>query len=151
MTSRHASNRRQFLQCVAAGATTTAVGMRTMSVPGPALAAEQGTGKPRHPLRLALASYTLRNFNLAQTLTMTQRVGLDAICLKSVHLPLESTPEQIQAAAAQVKAAGIELYGGGVITLENEAQVHQAFQYAQAAGMSKIIGAPGIGYAATDP
>jgi len=91
---------------------------------------------------LALASYTTRNFNLDQTLAMTQRVGLDAICLKSVHLPLEATSEQIQAAAAKVKEAGIQLYGGGVITMGNEEQVNQAFEYAKTAGMSKIIGVP---------
>ena len=113
-----------------------------VSAPGTALAAEKGTDKPQRPLRLALASYTLRNFNLDQTLTMTQRVGLDAICLKSFHLPLESTPEQIQAAAAKVKEAGIQLYGGGVISMGNEAEVNQAFDYAKAAGMSKIIGVP---------
>ena len=121
MTSHDESTRRQFLQCVAVGATTSVVGMRAVSAPGTALAAEEGTDKPPRPLRLALASYTCRNFNLDQTLAMTQRVGLDAICLKSFHLPLESTPEQIEAAAAKVKAAGIQLYGGGVISMENEA------------------------------
>jgi inosose dehydratase len=142
MTSHDESTRRQFLQCVAVGATTAVVGMRAVSAAGAAPAAEAGTKKPPRPLRLALASYTLRNFNLDQTLAMTQRVGLDAICLKSFHLPLEATPQQIQAAAAKVKEAGIQLYGGGVISMGNEAEVNQAFEYAKAAGMSKIIGVP---------
>jgi sugar phosphate isomerase/epimerase len=73
---------------------------------------------------------------------MTQRVGLKYIALKSVHLPLESTRAEIEAVAAKVKEAGLELYGGGVIYMKNEAEVNQAFDYAKAAGMKVIIGAP---------
>ena len=47
----------------------------------------------QRPLQLALASYTTRKFDLDQTLKMTQRVGLPAICLKSFHLPLECRPK----------------------------------------------------------
>jgi inosose dehydratase len=43
---------------------------------------------------------------------------------------------------AQVKAAGLDLYGGGVIYMKNEAEVNQAFDYAKAAGMKVIIGVP---------
>jgi hypothetical protein len=121
-----------------------AVGLPLMSVPSPIGAREQHTERPPRPLQLALASYTLRNFDLEQALTMTQRVGLAAICLKSCHLPLDAAPEQIQAAAAQVKAAGLALYGGGVITMENEAQVHQAFEYAKTAGMVRIMADPAL-------
>ena len=46
---------------------------------------------------------------------MTNRVGLKHIALKDVHLAMNSTPEQIKAVAAQVKEAGLDLYGGGVI------------------------------------
>ena len=36
----------------------------------------------------------------------------------------------------------LELYGGGVIYMKDEAEVNQAFDYAKAAGMKVIIGAP---------
>ena len=73
---------------------------------------------------------------------MTNRVGLKHIALKDVHLAMNSSPEQIQAVVAQVKEAGLDLYGGGVIYMRNEAQVNQAFDYAKAAGMRVIIGVP---------
>ena len=73
---------------------------------------------------------------------MTQRVGLTHICLKSFHLPLDATPEQIAAAVAKVKAAGIDLYGGGVITMKTDKDVDQAFDYAKAAGMRTIVASP---------
>ena len=68
---------------------------------------------------------------------MTHRVGLDRICLKSMHLPLEDAkPEEIAAIVEKVKHAGLVLYGGGVISMKNEAR-HRAggIEYAKAAGM----------------
>lgn len=89
-----------------------------------------------------MASYTLRKFDLAQALTMTKRVGLENIALKSFHLPLDSSTEQIKQAAQKVKQAGLNLYGGGVIYMKDEHEVNQAFDYARAAGMKVIIGVP---------
>ena len=91
---------------------------------------------------LGLASYTLRKFKLDETLAMTKRVGLKYICFKSFHLALDSTPEQIKEVVAKVKEAGLILYGGGVISMKREPDVHRAFDYAKAAGMKIIIGAP---------
>jgi len=150
MTQNH--DRREFLQIAAAGAAAL--------VAGPALGAEGGKnkkGKARKkraeapapvarrtlPFELALASYTCRKFDLAKTLEMAQQVGFRHIALKDVHLAMKSTPEQIKAVVAQVKAAGLDLYGGGVIYMRNEAEVNQAFEYAKAAGMRVIIGVAG--------
>jgi sugar phosphate isomerase/epimerase len=94
------------------------------------------------PFSLGLASYTLRKFSLDETLAMTKRVGLTHICLKSFHLPLDATAEQIAAVVEKVKTAGLDLYGGGVITMRKEEEVNQAFEYAKAAGMRTIVGAP---------
>jgi len=92
--------------------------------------------------RLALASYTLREFPLSQALEMTKRLGLKHICLKSFHLPLDASPEQINEAKKLVADAGIDLYAGGVITMTNEQEVVQAFDYARQAGMRIIVASP---------
>jgi len=151
---RQSHNRREFLQIATAGAAAL--------VAGPALGAEgskKGKGRKKQsqaetqpspapaggrtlPFELGLASYTCRKFDLKTTLEMAQRVGLKHIALKDVHLAMNSTPEQIKAVVAQVKEAGLDLYGGGVIYMRNEAQVNQAFDYAKAAGMRVIIGVP---------
>jgi len=94
------------------------------------------------PLKLGLASYTFQEFSLEDALSMTKRLGLERIAFRSIHLPLESTKEQIKAVAEKVKVAGFELYGCGVVYMKNEREVHQAFEYAQAAGMQIIIGVP---------
>jgi inosose dehydratase len=92
---------------------------------------------------LGLASYTFREFDLDSALVMAGRIGLVRIAMKSVHLPLESSEEEIRAAAAKIRAAGLVPYGCGVVYMTSEAEVDQAFAYARAAGMEVIIGVPG--------
>ena len=143
-------DRREFLRLATAGAAAL--------VAGPALGAEgskKGKGRKKRaetpapvrgrtlPFELGLASYTCRKFDLKQTLEMANRVGLKHIALKDVHLAMDSSLEQIKEAVAKVKEAGLDLYGGGVIYMRNEAQVNQAFEYAKAAGMRVIIGVAG--------
>jgi len=140
-------NRRQFLQLAGIGAAaslTAASGSLAQNRRSTGTRSQGGRrgGKPQ--FELALASYTLRKFNLDQTLAMTKRVGLKNICFKSMHLELDSTPAQIEAAVAKVKDAGLRLYGGGVISMNNEEQVNQAFDYAKAAGMTVIIASPAV-------
>ena len=43
---------------------------------------------------------------------------------------------------AKVKAAGLDLYAGGVIYMKSEAEVDRAFAYSKAAGFKMIIGVP---------
>jgi len=93
-------------------------------------------------LNLGMASYTFRKFSLEDTLAMTKRLGLKRIALKSFHLPLEVTDEEINAAAEKVRSAGLDLYGCGVVYMQNEDEVSRAFHYAETAKMKVIIGAP---------
>lgn len=99
--------------------------------------------KGKH-LNLGMASYTFRKFSLEDTLAMTKRLGLKRIALKSFHLPLEATDEEINAAAEKVRSAGLDLYGCGVVYMQNEDEVSRAFHYAATAKMKVIIGAPNL-------
>jgi sugar phosphate isomerase/epimerase len=142
MKDRQHQTRRDFLWAAGLGAAAS-LAIPDGPVSAPATSAAEGVSdRPGRPLQLGMASYTLRKFDLDQALAMTNRVGLHAICLKSFHLPLDATKEEIDIAVAKVKQAGIRLYGGGVIGMKTESQVDQAFQYAKAAGMAKIVGAP---------
>lgn len=132
--------RRRLLQLAGAGAAASLVGAGSTLGQTRRSSTRQGRFKPL--FELGLASYTLRKFSLDQTLAMTKRVGLKNICFKSMHLELDSTPAQIEAVVAKVNEAGLNLYGGGVISMRNEAQVNQAFDYAKAAGMKVAIAAP---------
>jgi inosose dehydratase len=131
-------SRRRFLQVVGVGAISLAGTDRCPAQVGSA--DKRRTSKQK--FELGLASYTLREFNLEDTLAMTKRVGLKYICFKDFHLPMDSTPAQIRATVQKVKDAGLVLYGGGVIYMRNEKQVNDAFDYAKAAGMKVIVGVP---------
>lgn len=127
--------RRRFLQAAGIGAVA--------SLAGASSSIGQVRGRAgKQQFKLGLASYTLRKFNLDDTLAMTKRVGLQYICFKSFHLPLDSTPAQIRDVVTKVKEAGLILYGGGVISMKKEDQVNNAFDYAKAAGMKVIVGVP---------
>ena len=139
MKDRSTHSRRQFLQTAGAAAALAAAGSRFCS---PADAAALTVSAKKLPFELGMASYTLRKFSLEETLAMTQRVGLKNICLKSFHLPMDASDELIAQTVAKVKAAGINLYGGGVIKMATPEEVDRAFEYAKAAGMSVIVGVP---------
>jgi inosose dehydratase len=134
--------RRHFLQWAGAGAAAAMAARNCLA--NDANPAQPPADAPHkvHTYELGLASFSFRKFPLDRALAMTNRVGLKHICLKDFHLALTSTPEQIAEAAAQVKAAGIDLYGCGVITMRTTANVDQAFEYAKAAGMRTIVAMP---------
>lgn len=134
--------RRDFLQWSGIGA-AAALGARQGFAQATApIAPQPAEGRPRPRFELGLASYTFRDFSLDQALAMTKRVGLNHICLKDCHLAMNSTPEQLAEAAAKAKAAGLDLYGCGVVYMNKAPAVEQAFEYAKAAGMKMIIGVP---------
>ncbi|MGB7581684.1 MAG: sugar phosphate isomerase/epimerase [Sedimentisphaerales bacterium] len=99
-------------------------------------------GAGRAKFNLGMTSYTFRKFPTEQAIAMTKRLGLKYISFKDVHMPLNSTPEQIQNTVAKVKEAGLFLYTCGVIYMKTEADVQQAFDYAKAAGVKMIVGVP---------
>ncbi len=127
--------RQDFLRTLGLGMASSAALSATASLP----AIAKGS---KNPLKLGIASYTLKDFSLEQAIDMTKRLGIQHIALKSMHLPLEASPEAIKAAAAKVREAGLDLYGAGVIYMKTENEVNQAFAYAQQAGMKTIIGVP---------
>jgi len=94
------------------------------------------------PFELGIASYTFRQFSLEETIAMTNRLGIKKLCLKSMHMPLESTPEELQSMAGKVRDAGIDLYGGGVVYMRSAEEVDNGFAYAKQAGMKVIVGVP---------
>jgi len=133
------TTRRDFIKLAGLGLASASVS----SVTGATSKIKQSKkAEKQKNLNLGMASYTFRNFNLDESLAMTKRLGLQRIALKSFHLPLESTEDEIKAVAAKVKEAGLDLYGCGVVYMQNEEEVIRAFNYAKAAGMKVVIGVP---------
>ena len=131
-------NRRNFIKATGLGvASSLLLPEKVISLSGLNLGKNQ-----RIPFSLGMASYSFREFTLNEAVTMTKRLGLKRIALKSMHLPLESAESEIKETADFVRQAGLDLYGCGVVYMKSEDEVQRAFQYAQAAGMKIIIGVP---------
>lgn len=130
------TNRRNFLKLSGAG-------MAALALPEFAKSAEIPERKmPKFPVRLGLASYTLRKFGLDDVIAVCKRLQFRYVSLKDMHLKLDSTDAEIAAAVQKCKDAGIEIHSGGVIYMRSEADIDNAFEYARKAGMKTIIGVP---------
>ncbi len=95
-------------------------------------------------LKLGIASYSFRKFSRAQAIAMTKQLGTPYLNVKDVHLPLDSTPEQIDAAKKEFQEAGIVLVGCGNVTFANDddGDIRHKFEYARRAGFPLIVCAP---------
>lgn len=102
----------------------------------------QYPNKSSSNLTLGLATYSTREYSLDETLKMAERLGITKLAIKSMHLPLESTKGEIETALEKVKAAGLTIYGAGVIYMKTAEEVENAFRYAKTAKLKMIIGVP---------
>ena len=95
-------------------------------------------------IKLGVASYSFRKFTRAQAIKMTLELGTPYLNVKDFHLPLDSTPEQIDAAVKEFHDAGIILVGCGNITFNkpDNAVIRHIFEYAKRAGFPLIVCAP---------
>lgn len=111
-----------------------------------ALAGSNGSARAvdEFQFHLGVASYSLRKFPRAEAIRMMQRMGEKYINIKSVHLDLNSSPDEIRAARKEFEEAGLIIVGGGNIAFPkaDEADIRSKFQYAKLAGMPVIVCAP---------
>ena len=130
-------SRRRFLGTAAAAAAWTGVGHAVGAEPRPA------PGGRVPPLKLGLASYSMREFTLDRALEMARTMGVKYMTFKDVHVPRTDPPEATRALRAKIEAAGITIMGGGTITIPNEpAKIKKEFDYAKNAGFPLIFTDP---------
>jgi sugar phosphate isomerase/epimerase len=129
-------SRRAFL-------TTTALAGAAAAVPARAWATPSGPRGKAYRLKLGLASYSARKLTLDQTLELCRDVDIAYINIKDFHMPRTDSLETNTATRKKIEAAGLQIMGGGTITLKNDAaQVRSAFEYARAGGFPLIVAAP---------
>ena len=95
-------------------------------------------------LKLGIASYSFREFSRHLAIECAQKLNVSFINIKDVHLPLNSTPDEIAKARAEFTKAGLTIVGGGNISFQknDEADIRAKFEYAKLAGMPLIVCAP---------
>jgi len=130
------SRRAFFGTTAAAAAWTTLSRVSSAEAAGPAAAASA-------PLKLGVASYSMRKIPLDRALDMAKTLGVKYMTFKDVHIPRTDPPEATRALRAKIEAAGITIMGGGTITLPNDpAAIKKDFEYAKNAGFPLIFVAP---------
>lgn len=91
-------------------------------------------GDQPSPIRLGVASYSLRNLDVAHVISAMKVLRTPYLNLKDVHLPM--TPlDQVKARADEYRAAGLILTGAGTIYFnkDEDDDVRQKFEYVKAA------------------
>ena len=125
-------SRREFVGLAAAAAASATVGP---------VAAQPAPRAAR--LNLGVASYSMRELSLDQALDGARTLGVTSMTFKDVHLPRTDPPEVTRALSAKIRAAGIQIAGGGTITLPNDpVQIKKDFEYAKNAGFPLIFISP---------
>ena len=92
------------------------------------------------PIRLGMASYTLRTMTRAQVIAAMKDLRLTLINCKDAkdHLPM-TPPEAEQAALADYAANGIKVTAVGAVYFTKEEDFRKNFDYAKAAGVKVIV------------
>lgn len=126
------SARRPFLKAAAAVAAGVALGAPVWTRAQPAAPA---------PVRLGVASYSLRHFPRARAIAMVRALGTPYVNVKSVHADYALAPAELAAVRQEFAAAGLQVVGGGTITFAHDTDddVRRHFDYARALGMPLVV------------
>ena len=94
-------------------------------------------------IKLAMAGYTLNGFKTDAALKFCEDHGFRYLCVKSFHLPFESTAAQIAEFRRKCDDHGVTPYGVGPIAMYTPEEAKRYFDYAAALGTDLIVGVPG--------
>jgi sugar phosphate isomerase/epimerase len=131
------SSRRKFLQMTAMSVTATGL---SSFVSKPSTVFKHADT----PYELGMAGYSFRYFDVDQSIAMMKRTGVKTLSIKDFHLPLDSSPEKIKEVKEKFNAAGISIYGAGVIYFKTKEELDRAFAYAKNLGVDMIVGVPTV-------
>jgi sugar phosphate isomerase/epimerase len=134
------TNRRSFIQRLSA-ATATSMIMPVVLQSAP-LSKESSIERLSIQFPIGFAGYSFVKFNLDKSLEMMKQLQVKYLSVKDFHLPLDSSPVQMDAIKKKFADHGITPYTVGVIYMKSKQEVDRAFTYAQAFGVSMIVGVP---------
>jgi sugar phosphate isomerase/epimerase len=106
-----------------------------------AVAAERPSPDEASPIRLGLASYTLRNFSRAQMIGFMKQLNVSALNAKDVKDHLPTNAQEEEEALADYAAAGVKLHAAGTIYFpkDKDADIRSKFEYCKRAGIAVIV------------
>jgi inosose dehydratase len=136
-SSKSPPSRRQFLAASAA----TAVSASLASLPRAGWGADSADRFGGWPI--GIQSYSLRKFDLDQTIRHMQGLGLHFVEFYSKHVPLDSSAEQLANLHKKLATAGIKMSSHGVNKFGSDHEANRkVFEFAQRAGLKNITANP---------
>src|SRR5579864_2016773 len=109
-------NRREFLATTVAAA---AVPASLSALPG-----DSG------PIKLSVATYSLREFKRAEAIKMIQQLNIKYADVKEVHIPIkDATAAEWEQDAKEFRDAGIKLVACGNVDMKKPEELKRAFEY----------------------
>ncbi len=111
-----------------------------------ATAAAPSAPASKEPLRLGVASYSLRNLPLDEVIATVKTLRISNLALFRLHCNWETASvDECRAVGEKLKAAGLALTGSGVVNLpDDEAKCRKAFENVKAAGMATMVCKPDL-------
>jgi inosose dehydratase len=91
---------------------------------------------------IGIATYGLRKLSVYQLIEAMRTMQLSKMSIKSMHLPMDASEEEIKTRIAMFKDAGLEPYACGVVYMKSKDDVDNAFRYAKAAGFKVMVSVP---------
>ena len=92
--------------------------------------------------KLGLAGYSLNHLKAKEALEFCEQHGFRYLCIKSFHLPFESTPREIAEFLRQCADHGVTPYGTGPIEIRDLEEAKRMFDYTAAIGVKTMVGVP---------
>ena len=105
---------------------------------------EAGRSAADIPFTLGVATFSLRQFDRTEAISILQALHVRHISVKSHHMPYEDSPEELAAGVQAFAKAGIEIVSGGNnnIREDDDDHVRMFFEYAKAVGIPLLVIAP---------
>jgi sugar phosphate isomerase/epimerase len=110
------------------------------AIPAPSLAARPESTD----IKLGVATYSFRDFQRDLAIKYTKELGVHYVDIKEFHLPQNDTPKDLAAGRKKFDSAGLQVIGGGNISLKEEDidGLRKHFVYAKTCGFPMMIVAP---------
>ena len=105
--------------------------------------AEARRPAPSPAIRLGIASYTFRNFDVDHLIACSRELRAPSLNLKDMHLPMVPA-DQVKPRAEAYRAAGLTLTAAGTIyfTRDDDDDIRAKFDYVRAAGIPVMVCMP---------
>ncbi len=95
-------------------------------------------------VKLAVASYSLREFSRDKAISIIKGLGIEYVNVKAFHMPYYLSKEDLTAARTDFEKAGLTIVSGGNISLRNDDEdyIKRHLEYAKNAGIPTVVCAP---------